>query len=87
MGGVAELSGGPELKWRSGVGVEEWRSGGVEKSGGVEEWRSGGVEEWRSGGVEEWRSGGVEEWRSGEKWRSGGVEECDRVQSVTESGV
>ena len=56
-----------------GGGVEEWRKAEKRRSGGVEEWRSGGVEEWRSGGVEE--------------WRSGGVEECDRVQSVTESGV
>ena len=57
------------VTWECGV---EWRSG---VGGGPELRRRSGV------GVEEWRSGGVEE------WRSGGVEECDRVQSVTESGV
>ena len=30
-GGGPELGEGPELRWRSGVGVEEWRSGGVEE--------------------------------------------------------
>ena len=44
-----ELGGGPELGWRSGV---RWRS-----KVGVEEWRSGGVEEWRK--AEKRRSGGV----------------------------
>ena len=54
--------------------------------------RSCGVKELRSrncGVAEEelWRSGEVEKRRSGEKQRSRGVEECDKVQSVTESGV
>jgi hypothetical protein len=73
--GTRHYSGGEVGKSLSGGGeVEKWRSGEMEKCGGVKECSSGEAEKWRS---RQWRVVGVEERTTGEmqKWRSGDVEE------------